>query len=184
MKNRILIVCIALALCNEGKSQEKYGNTINAGLGLGYIGYYYGAAPTFAFDYEFDVFKNFTLAPFIAVSTYRSYRYLGDNNNIFGDYYFRETMVPVGIKACYYLDELFEANEHWDFYLGGSAGLIFRTVSWDTGYSGNRVIRSNYNPTSAYGALHLGAEYHINRKVGVFLDLSSAYSTLGLGIHL
>jgi len=31
--------------------------------------------------------------------------------------------------------------------------------------------------------IHIGAEYHINKKVGVFLDLSSGVSTIGLAIH-
>jgi hypothetical protein len=31
--------------------------------------------------------------------------------------------------------------------------------------------------------LHVGAEYHLSRKVGLFLDLSTGVSTLGLAFH-
>jgi hypothetical protein len=31
--------------------------------------------------------------------------------------------------------------------------------------------------------LHLGAEYHLNNRVGLFLDLSTGVSTIGLAIH-
>lgn len=30
---------------------------------------------------------------------------------------------------------------------------------------------------------HIGAEYHISQKIGIFLDLSSGVSTFGLAIH-
>jgi hypothetical protein len=30
---------------------------------------------------------------------------------------------------------------------------------------------------------HLGTEYHVNSKLGLFLDLSSGVSTVGISLH-
>jgi len=50
-------------------SSEKFGHTLNIGLGIGGYAGYYGyvgqSIPVLHLDYEFDVLRNFTLAPFI-----------------------------------------------------------------------------------------------------------------------
>lgn len=74
----------------ETSAGEKYGKPLNLGIGIGgfsgyyrYVGY---SLPVFHLNYEFDVTKNFTLAPFISSST-RTNSYLwGDNNKNFGEY--------------------------------------------------------------------------------------------------
>jgi len=173
----ILITCFGKNM----RSQEKFGNTLNVGAGFGYYGYYYGYAPALHLNYEFDVFKNFTLAPFASVITYRSYRYWGNDRYPYRDYYYRETIVPVGVKGSYYFDELLNANEKWDFYAAASLGVAFRTTTWDRDYYGDRYVRSYASPL--YGDLHIGTEAHLSSKVGLYLDLSTGMSTLGLGFH-
>lgn len=181
MKTYLRALVVALVLTSGfGKAQEKFGNTLNLGLGLGYYGYYY-TAPALAVNYEFDVFKNFTLAPFIAGSTYRSYRYWGNPFYTYRDYYYRETIMHVGAKGSYYFDELLEATEKWDFYGALSLGVTFRTVRWEKDYYGDRVVRSRTSPL--FGNLHIGTEYHISQRAGLFLDLSTGFSTFGLGLH-
>lgn len=181
MKTYLRVLIVALTITSGvTKAQEKFGNTLNLGLGLGYYGYYY-TAPALAVNYEFDVFRNFTLAPFVAVSSYRSYRYWGDPVYPHRDYYYRETIIPVGAKGSYYFDELLEANEKWDFYAALSLGVTFRTVRWENGYYGDRVVRNYQSPL--FGNLHIGTEYHINQRAGLFLDLSTGFSTFGLGLH-
>lgn len=180
MKRYIFILILALFLNKGSKAQESFGNALNVGLGVGYYGYYY-AAPALNLNYEFDVFRNFTLAPFAGISSYRSYRYWGDYRYPYRDYYYRETVVPVGVKASYYFDELFRASENWDFYAGLSLGVAFRSVHWDPDYYGDRVVRTYASPL--FGSLHLGTEYHINSRAGLFLDLSTGYSTVGMGFH-
>ena len=177
MKHSIFILIIAACLSTQVKAQEKFGNTLNVGLGVGY----FGTGATFNLNYEFDVFRNFTLAPFIGVSTYRDYRYWGDTYSNYHDYYYRETFIPVGVKGTYYFDELLKANDKWDFYAGVSLGVTFRTVHWDNGYTGDRSV-SSYSPL--YANLHIGSEYHFRPKTGVFLDLSTGFSTIGLAFHL
>lgn len=181
MKRYILTLFAALMISAGIKAQERFGNTLNAGLGIGYYGYYY-AAPAINVNYEFDVFRNFTLAPFIGMSTYRNYRYWGDGPyHPYRDYYYRETIIPIGVKGSYYFDELLKANEKWDFYAALSLGVTFRTVHWENGYYGDRVTGSYSSPL--YANLHIGTEYHFTSKVGMFLDLSTGMSTLGVGFH-
>lgn len=181
MKTHLRTLILAFVLTTTVvNAQEKFGNTLNMGLGIGYYGYYY-TAPALAFNYEFDLFKNFTLAPFVSISTYRSYRYWGNPNYPYRDYYYRETFIPVGVKGTYYFDELVEADEKWDFYAGASLGVVFRSVSWENGYYGERRVR-NYG-TPLFATLHIGTEYHINQRAGLFLDLSTGISTIGLGLH-
>lgn len=172
-----LVLLVLLTTGLRSQDREMYGKTLNIGAGVGY----YGTAAALTMNYEFDVFRNFTLAPFATVLSYRHYRYWGDYYYPYRYYYYRETTVPVGVKGTYYFDELFNAEEHWDFYAAGSLGVAFRTVVWENGYNGDRMVRQYSSPL--YGNLHIGAEYHVTRKAGLFLDLSTSLSTFGIGIH-
>lgn len=172
----VLFMLIGLN-CFKGYSQENYGKTLNLGLGIGY----HFRAPVLHLNYEFDVAKSFTLAPFISFYTYSNRYYYGDPNKGYRYYGYRRTVVPIGVKGTYYFDELLKANSKWDFYLGGSLGFAIVSSSWENGY---------YGPTDVYGTtsplyldFHAGAEYHLSSKLGLFLDLSSGISTIGLAIH-
>ncbi|MGK7390133.1 MAG: hypothetical protein ACNS60_07270 [Candidatus Cyclobacteriaceae bacterium M2_1C_046] len=157
-------------------AQEKYGRTLNIALGIGghtgYTGYADRTIPVVNINYEFDVAQNFTLAPFISFYTYSARH---DN------YTYRENVVPIGIKGTYYFDELLNAGSDWDFYGAGSVGFVFVDSRWDSGYDGDRYYFNKGN--SLLLDIHIGAEYHINSKFGVFLDLSSGTSTIGIAIH-
>lgn len=167
---------------NENTSSEKYGNTLNVGLGIGYYGYVGHAMPVLSANYEFDVAKNFTLAPFIAVYTYQNSYYWGNKNYPYRNYYYRSTVIPIGVKGTYYFDQLLKANDKWDFYLAGSLGLAIRKTTWESDYYGETYVR--HGSSGLYLDGHIGAEYHINQKLGLFLDLSTGMSTAGLAIHL
>jgi hypothetical protein len=182
MKRLILSALLITLLSATVKSQdpEKFGNTLNLGVGIGYYGY--GTAPAFSMNYEFDLFRNFTLAPFVTVSSYKSYRYWGDRDYPYRDYYYRETTIPVGAKGSYYFDELFNAGPKWDFYAAASIGVAFRTTTWEAGYQGDKEVRHYSSPL--YGNLHIGSEVHLNSSIGLFLDLSTGLSTFGLAIHM
>ncbi len=151
---------------------EKYGKTLNMGLGIGGYSGYYGytnrTLPVLHINYELDVAKNFTLAPFITL-----YSYQGDN--------YRETVIPLGIKASYYLDQLLGAGQKWDFYLAGSLGFALVSTTWDGGYQGDRNYYQKASPL--FLDLHLGTEYHITKRLGVFLDISTGVSSIGIAIH-
>ena len=165
----------------SASSPEKYGMTLNAGAGIGYHRYSARATPVLHADFEFDVAKNFTLAPFITYYSYQSYYYWGNNNYPYQDYYYRTTVIPIGIKGSYYFDQLINAPK-FDFYVAGSLGFVIRKTIWDAGYYGDRSYIHSTSPL--YLDVHLGTEYHINNKIGVFLDLSTGISTLGLAVHL
>src|SRR5437868_2036968 len=98
MINRVCskLFIATLSLCaafnSNTSGQEKFGNTFNVGLGLGYYGYLDHSLPVLHFNYEFDVAKNFTLAPFITFYSYRDYVFWGDPGAPYKDYYYRETV--------------------------------------------------------------------------------------------
>lgn len=177
MKKITLTLLLALILSGAGAFAQKsassgHGHTLNLGLGVGYYGYYHHAGrslPVLNVNYEFDVARNFTLAPFITFYTYRNEE----------DHY-RESILPIGVKGSYYLDQALNAGADWDFYLAGSLGFAIVRSTWDDGYSGDTYY-SDVSPL--FLDLHLGAEYHLSSKVGLFLDLSTGVSTLGLSFR-
>lgn len=172
--------------CKAQETAEKYGKTLNLGVGIGYHGYIGQSVPVAMMNYEFDVAKNFTIAPFIGVYSYQNYYYWGNPNKPNWDasyrrYSYRTVVVPVGAKATYYFDQLFRANSKWDFYASGSIGVSFRTTTWEDDYYGDRSVYQKQSPL--YLNAHVGAEYHLSQKAGLFLDLSTGISTFGLALH-
>jgi hypothetical protein len=163
MKKTFLLIIAAISIVSSSNAQksgshEKYGNTFNMGLGIGYYGYAEHSMPVIHLNYEFDVAKDFTLAPFITLYSYRQNRY-------------QQTVVPIGVKA----------DAKWDFYLAGSLGFAIINTRWDNGYEGK--LNHNEGAGPLYLDLHVGTEYHFNNKIGAFLDLSTGVSTIGLSIH-
>jgi len=157
---------------------EEFGHTLNIGIGLAYYGYLGSSVPFLGFNYELNVARNFTLAPSIGIASYRSYNdyaYMGSR------YYYHETIIPIGLKGTYYFDEILNAGPNWDFYLAASLGFNINRVSWDDGYHGNRDVYGG--ASRVYLDLHIGAEYHVSRSIGLFLDASSGISTFGLAVH-
>ena len=190
MKNQIkyilvLILSTILFTMNDAQAQDKYGNTLNIGLGIGgYSGYYSytgSSVPVINLNYELDVAKNFTIAPFVSFYTLSRNYFWGNNNTIYRNYTYRETVIPIGIKGSYYFDNFLKANPKWDFYLAGSVGFAIVNRRWDDGYGGDKNYFNDAQPIIL--DLHIGTEYHFNNKVGAFLDLSSGVSTIGLSFH-
>jgi hypothetical protein len=180
-----LVFSIKLNAQDRKTVSSPYGNTLNLGVGVGGYAGYYGyigrSLPVFNINYEFDVAKNFTLAPFISFYSYNRTRYWGDNDNKYRYYNYKQTVIPIGLKGTYYFDDLLRAGSKWDFYLAGSIGYTIVRSTWDDGYYGDK----NYyrTPNAIYLDLHIGTEYHINNKIGLFLDLSTGVSTFGIAIH-
>jgi hypothetical protein len=176
-----LIFLISFTKAQQKQPIEKYGNTLNLGIGLGYYGYIGHVTPLLRVDYEFDVAKNLTLAPFIACYSYSSRHYWGNPHYPYRDYSYRVLVIPVGVKGTYYFDGLLNAGGAWDFYLAGSAGFSFRQISWENEYQGETGMVSA--SPRVFVDVHIGAEYHLNSKIGLFLDLSTGISTVGLAVH-
>lgn len=182
MKTRILTFTLLslLMICGTNLSAQKrttvgesHGSALNLGLGVGgYYGYYNyvgRSLPVFHLNYEFDVARNFTLAPFATFLSYRN-----------DSYHYHETVIPLGVKGSYYLDQALNANSNWDFYLAGSLGFTIVNSRWDDGY----VRNSGYQTARPlFLDLHVGTEYHLSNRIGLFLDLSTGVSTIGLAIH-
>lgn len=173
MRKIILLVVLTIFIGIAGFAQhsgrsEKFGNTLNLGLGIGYYGYVENSIPVIHLNYEFDAAKDFTLAPFITIFSYRHK-------------YYRQTVIPIGVKGTYYFDKLLNADPRWDFYLAGSLGFAIRNTKWEYDYNGKRDSNAGAGPL--YLDLHVGTEYHFNNKIGAFLDLSTGVSTVGLSFH-
>lgn len=161
---------------------EKYGKTLNLAAGIGYYGYIGSTAPVLHLNFEFDVAKNLTLVPFITYYSYSNKYYWGNPNYPYRNYSYRTTVIPVGIKGTYYFDQLLRAGSRWDFYLAASIGFAIRKTTWESGYYGETRVQNGSSGLYLDG--HIGSEYHLNKSLGLFLDLSSGISTFGLGIHL
>lgn len=181
MKRLITLTLLFVGLIQFGATaQENYAKSLNLGLGIGgYSGYYNyigRSLPVFHIDYEFSVAKDFTLAPFANFYTYTN------NYNWNGNFYtYRETVIPVGAKGTYYFDELLNADSKWDFYAAGSLGFAIVNSRWDSGYGGDKNFYRGGN--TLFLDVHIGAEYHFDNRMGVFLDLSSGVSTIGIAFH-
>jgi hypothetical protein len=161
---------------------EKFGRTLNVGVGL--VPYRNTAVvmPGAVLNFEIDIARNITLAPFIGIYTRSNNYYWGDKNYAYKKYNYREIAVPTGIKVVYYFDELLRANSKWDFYAGASLGFVFHSTIWDANYYGDKNAVSNIS--ALYAAPHIGARCHLNQKVGIYLDLSTALSTFGFSFKL
>jgi len=182
MKKKIFTFALLLMIFAGNLSAEKtarfseqHGNTLNLGLGIGGYSGYYGyighSLPVVHINYEFDVANNFTLAPFLTLYSYRDY---------YNNHYYRETVIPVGVKGTIYLDQLLNAGSRWDFYVAGSLGFAIINRSWDD----ENYYGEGYHETSPlFFDAHVGTEYRLSRNTGLFLDLSNGVSTIGLAFH-
>ena len=180
-KIKLIIAVILMVISFNGMAQEKYGNTLNLGLGLGYYGYGGVTFPVLHANYEIDILKDFTLAPFLTYYSYSGGYSWGDNSHAWKNYSYHETVVPFGLKGTYYFDDLIGASPKWDFYLAGSLGILMTSHG---SINDNVPTDDFYRQTgSLFFDLHIGTEYHISSRIGVFLDLSTGVSTIGIAIH-
>ena len=190
MKKVSVYLLLFLSICSfqgvaQSASGEQFGSTLNLGIGIGgnsgYSRYAGQSLPVFLINYEFDVARDFTLAPFVSFYTYNNSYNWGDKNNPNRNYNYRELVIPVGLKGTYYFDRLLNASSKWDFYLAGSLGFAIVSRRWDNGYYGDKKYFNNNS--GLYLELHVGTEYHFNDRIGMFLDLSTGVSSIGLAIH-
>ena len=161
---------------------EHHGKVFNVSVGVGYYGYVGHPLPLGNINYEAGIGRNFTLAPTISVYAYSNYNYWGDDTHPYRDYFYRETYIPIGLKASYSFDDLLNAGPRWDFYAGASAGYVYRHVVWENGYGGATDMIKKIDPY--FIAAHIGSEYHFGAHTGIFLDLSTSVSTIGLAVHI
>lgn len=180
IKKLLLIILLVSGINTYAQDNSEYGNTLNLGVGIGYYGYIGSSTPVFHMNYEIGVAENFTLAPFLTYFQYRRYQYWNGPNNPGRNYYYQQTVIPIGLKGTYYFDDILNAGSKWDFYLAGSLGAAIRRTRWEDGYNGEREYRGS---GPLYFDFHIGTEYHLNDKAGLFLDLSSGISTVGLAVH-
>jgi hypothetical protein len=176
LKNALVV----LTFHSTSIAQESYGKTLNLGVGVGgnygYYRYVGNSLPIINVNYEFDAAKNFTLAPFVNVHSYSRARRWENR-----DYYYRETGFSIGLKGTYYFDSWVNARPKWDFYFAGSAGFMAVLSRWDAGYTGDKDYYRGHRPL--FLDFHLGAQYQASNRLGIFLDLSTGVSTLGIAIR-
>jgi hypothetical protein len=176
MKKLVLIITLAI-VSTYANAQEKYGKTANLGGGLSYSRYAPLPIPALNFNFEFDIAPNTTLGPFASILHYTDPGYFYNGKK----YKYSNTVIPVGVKSYYYFDGLFNWDKRFDVYAGLAVGFNIAFGRWENGYNGP-VYSPNYSPF--YGELHAGAEYHFRENIGVYVDLSTGLSTVGLAFHL
>jgi|TARA_R110000737_G_scaffold21837_2_gene40378 hypothetical protein len=176
MKKLILLLSLVF-LTTELVAQEKYGKTLNFGGGLSYSRYAPLPIPALNLNYEFDIAPNTTLGPYLSILHHNDYGY----NYLGKKYKYSNTIVPVGVKSYYYFDGLFNWDKRFDVYAGLAVGFNIAFGRWENGYNGP-VYNPTYNPF--YAQLHAGGEYHFKDNLGVYVDLSTGLSTVGLAFHL
>lgn len=196
MRNYLLVLAIIICSLSGNlvaqetvKSVKSFGNTFNVGIGVGgyggsyggYYGYLGRNIPVLHLDYEFNVARDFTLAPFINYSSSTREYYWGNNQHPYRYYTYHETVIPIGLKGTYYLNRVLKTPPKLDVYLAGSLGFAIVNSRWDSDYYGDRQYYNDPNPL--FLNIHLGCEYHVNRKIGIYLDLSTGVSTLGVAFH-
>ena len=177
----ILFVLLTQNISAQKKEKAKsepgeYGNTLNIGLGMGYT----GGVPLLL-NYEFDVADNFTIAPFISYYSYNKYSYWGGPGYAYKKYGYHVTYIPIGAKGTYYFDQLLKAGDKWDFYAAASLGFGYSKIKWESGYYGTDQIRGT---SPLFLLVHIGAEFHFNERTGMFLDLSSGSSSVGVSFKI
>ena len=165
------------AKVKDATEENQYGNTLNLGLGFGYRGGF-----PLLLNYEFDAAKNITIAPFISFLTYQSSYYWGNPHYPYQYYSYRVTYIPLGAKGTYYFDELLKAKEKWDFYAALSIGAAYGKTVWESGYGGTYDVKQGSN--GLFWGISLGCEYHFNQKTGIFFDLSTVTSSIGISVKL
>jgi len=170
---KISIFIVILFTCSSypslAQKTEDYGNKLNIGLGLGYYNYLTNNVPVLNINYEYNIkpINNFTLAPSITIYNY-TYK-------IF-NYKYSETVLPIGCKAYYYFDELFLLSKKWDIYTAATLGFRLR-------FANDNYKNHSYN-SNIFFDFHIGTQYQISDKAGIYLDLSNGISTLGLAFSL
>jgi len=180
----LLVLCLGISKAQENKSSEYYGHSLNAGIGYSYYRYVGYSVPVWRADYEFQIDHHLTVAPLVAMYSYKGDYVWGDeSSNEFRAYDYEETVIPVALKVTRYFDDLlFACANKWDIYASGSLGYILRKRTWEPGYTGRKDIEPGTGPM--YLDFHVGTEYHLTKTLGLQLDLSTGMTTLGLAFHL
>lgn len=159
-----------------------HGRTLNVGAGSGFLNYAQQPIVFGSINYEFGLGREVTLAPFAALYTYSDHYYWGNELNPHKLYGYREFAIPVGLRANYYFDNVFDLVDRWDIYAGGAAGYVFANIKWDdAGYAGAKMAPAHAKPL--FMAAHAGTRYHITDRIGVFADVSTVWTgALGLSV--
>lgn len=176
MKKALLLFLLVTSFTLTGNTQESYGNTANIGIGLGHRNVYRASFPIIHFNYEFDVIEDITLAPFI---TLVHYRYINKWNG--KKYRYNSWTIPIGLKGSYYFDDFLNLDSKFDIYGGGSIGFNIFTGGWNDGAYDGPDYDGGFS--QLYLDINIGAEFHLNSKIGLILDLSTGISTFGISIH-
>lgn len=169
-------------LAQKTETKEYYGNVLNAGIGMTYYNYVGYPVQAVHLNYELQLDRNVTAAPFVMLYAYRGTYRWGDAYTVGRTYKYSEIVVPVGFKISYYLDELLKTGAKWDFYSSGALGFVYRKTTWEPSYKGKSQTDPGMGPL--YVDVHIGTEYHIHKSVGLVLDISAGVSTLSLAFHL
>ncbi|MCP4521778.1 MAG: hypothetical protein GY827_08840 [Cytophagales bacterium] len=160
-----------------------YSGTLNVGLGTGYNGY--DGIPILAHYEALEAANSLTLGLFLGFGTSSyDFTYTVEENGetVLKEDSYRRSYIPVGIKGVYYIDDLLGLIDELDIYGGVSIGFTY----WSYTSSNDQFDEDNFNSGTSplFWTFHIGIEYHVNDKVGVFLDASTGMSSLGVSFKV
>ena len=181
--SHLFFIAIGNFCVAQNKLPEQFGSTLNLGPILNYGLNSNANLLYFHVEYEIDLVKNLTIAPFVNFSNITRNNYFNELNSPNKINYYSQPIMPVGIKFTYYLDPIVNLHPKWDLFMGGSTGFAIRKIANKTsGLNSNQSI--NNGSSGLMFNLHLGTEYHFSKRGGVFLDVSRRTFSLGLAVKI
>lgn len=149
-----LSLAILLSPTQTATAQELHGSALNLGVGIGAR-----QAAVYHINFEFDVVPSVTIAPSASFYGYTKF-------------------VPIGLKASYYFDQVLNLLPEWDLYVAGTAAMGIVSDDWN-----NQTYRDMYRFRGAnnlFFDVHIGTEYQVTPRAGMFIDLASNAATIGI----
>ncbi len=178
-------------------NELRYANRLNIGFGYNY----YAGIP-FIINYELsnkalgmaeDPLEAYqmglTFAP--QVGFYRYSNWYPSPAAAYSNYNYTVNNLFFGVKLHAYIDRVIDLPKNLDLYFAVAPQFMIRRVTWD--YPSN--VPGIYQPNNKWLAnrrgrntfalpIHIGAEYKLNRNIGVWGDIGTMMSTVGLSFRL
>jgi hypothetical protein len=107
------------------------------------------------------------------------------------DYNYTVNNLFFGVKVHAYFDRVLDLPKNVDLYFAIAPQFMIRRVSWDFSSSipgipppNNRWLSNRRGRNSFVLPIHIGAEYKLNRNIGVWGDIGTMMSTVGISFRL
>lgn len=180
-----------------GNNETRYTKRLNVGFGYNY----YAGIP-FIVNYELsnrtlgmqeDPLEQYQLGLTFApqFGFYRYTDWYPSPLRSFSNYNYSVNNLFFGVKTHFYFDRVLKMPEALDLYFAMAPQIMIRRVTWDYDagipdiYKPNNRWLANRRGVNAFVLpIHIGAEYKLSKKFGVWGDIGTMMSTVGLSVKL